>query len=135
MPEAEIMVDINHFDVFGLTVSYMVDKVKIDSKYFELQKQAHPDICSACTAKSRLINDSYLVLKDDMKRAEHILHLHKLIVNRDIPDDIDNMMSQPKYWYDKQKQAMEDYFRINDLHKAYHAWLACKYLSRMIQNI
>ena len=33
----------NYFELFGLPVSFKIDKSKLALKYFELQKKYHPD--------------------------------------------------------------------------------------------
>ncbi len=68
----------NPFDLFGLPHTFAIDEKALDKKYIDVQKKVHPDkFASASAAEKRaaeqwttIINDSYAILKDPIKRAE-----------------------------------------------------------------
>jgi len=79
----------NHFSLFGLPVSYDVDKTSLTRKYRELQKAVHPDKFSNSTEQERLlaihkasqVNDGYEVLKSPLRRAQYLLELNDIVAN------------------------------------------------------
>ncbi len=81
----------NFFTLFGLPESYNIEVGALDQIYFNLQREFHPDKFGntspaeklAAAQKSRIINDAYKILKDDLHRAEYLLFLHNIVVNQD----------------------------------------------------
>lgn len=77
----------SHFAIFGLAPSYEVDCAALKAKWRDLQRETHPDLVAArpggggadeleaARARSSLVNEAYAVLKDDLRRAEHLLRL------------------------------------------------------------
>lgn len=83
----------NHFETFSLPVTFPIDLDELERKYFEFQKQFHPDkMSSNATAadieKSIAINEAYEVLKKPLSRASHILQLNGI--------DLENDSAAPK---------------------------------------
>lgn len=74
----------NYFELFQLPVQYSLDQAQLHERYRELQRVVHPDRFVGASAqesrmaqqKSTLINDAYHVLRDDLRRAQHILQLY-----------------------------------------------------------
>lgn len=72
------------FELFNLPVSFGQDRVSIDARWKELQRQAHPDKFAAHgAAAQRLamqwsvrINEAYQRLKDPARRAAYLCELH-----------------------------------------------------------
>jgi len=79
----------NYFDLFGIASSFIIDEKMLEKKYFELQKQYHPDRLMGkdyeerITAlhKAAIINDAYKILKDPLNRSEYLLFLNGKLIN------------------------------------------------------
>lgn len=79
----------NYFDLFGLDFNFEINADMLEKKYFELQRQYHPDKMAGKEEgekikflhKSAIINDAYKTLKTPLNRAEYMLFLSGRIVN------------------------------------------------------
>lgn len=79
----------NHFEIFALPVSFVINLDDLEAKYLEFQKAFHPDNSStADIEKSIAVNEAYNVLKNNLRRASHILQLHGI--------DLENDSTAPK---------------------------------------
>ncbi len=86
-PKSEIMK--NHFEIFALPISFEIDLDNLEKKYLEFQKAFHPDnSSSADIEKSIAVNEAYDVLKNNLRRASHILQLNGI--------DLENDSTAPK---------------------------------------
>jgi molecular chaperone HscB len=73
----------NHFELFGLPVSFEIDIQQLSERYRELQRAVHPDkFANASDRERRLavekaaqINEAFQTLKSPMNRARYILEL------------------------------------------------------------
>jgi molecular chaperone HscB len=73
----------DHFRRIGLPASFDVDKAELDRRYFDLQRQLHPDRFATKSAKERALsqqqatslNEAYETLQDPLNRAVYLLHL------------------------------------------------------------
>ncbi|MDO4441017.1 MAG: Fe-S protein assembly co-chaperone HscB [Moraxella sp.] len=65
----------NFFALFGLPVSFDIDKDALKQALLALQKQHHPDQTGQETPLASLINHAYDTLYHDDKRAAHLLAL------------------------------------------------------------
>jgi len=73
----------SYFDLFGVPLAFEIDAAKLDNRYRELQRVAHPDrFVNATDQERRLamqqatrINDGYQTLKDPLKRGRYLLEL------------------------------------------------------------
>jgi molecular chaperone HscB len=89
----------NHFELFGLTPSYGLDKEVLEKAYREIQARVHPDrFAHAGDAERRAslqwttrVNEAYRALKDPVQRGKHVLELHGVDVafetNTQMPTD------------------------------------------------
>ena len=76
----------NYFDLFDFEVKFNINLDILEKKYLELQKKYHPDNFVADTSKKKIeffdntgeINKGYQIIKDDLKRAIHILELKNI---------------------------------------------------------
>ena len=72
------------FDLFRVPMQFAQDRVLLDARWKELQREAHPDKFAAQgAAAQRLamqwsvrINEAYQRLKDPLKRASYLCELH-----------------------------------------------------------
>lgn len=77
------------FELFGLSTRFTQDRGVIDTRWKDLQREAHPDkFASQGAAAQRIamqwsarINEAYQRLKDPMKRAAYLCELHSAPVN------------------------------------------------------
>lgn len=73
----------NHFDIFGLPVSFDIDTASLAERYRELQRAAHPDRFANASDRERReavqqaanINEAFQTLKSPLQRARYILQL------------------------------------------------------------
>ena len=73
----------NHFELFGLPVSYEVDQLKLAEHYRELQRTVHPDKFASAPDQERQlsvrmaaqINDAFQTLKSPILRARYLLEM------------------------------------------------------------
>ncbi|MDH5511896.1 MAG: co-chaperone HscB [Gammaproteobacteria bacterium] len=73
----------NHFELFGLPVSFDVDADDLTSRYRELQRRVHPDKFANAPDQDRrlslqltaLVNEAFQTLKDPVRRGRYLLGL------------------------------------------------------------
>jgi len=76
----------NYFDFFGLPHQLSIDPKELESRFYALSKQWHPDRFARAGADQRRIsedatatlNDGYRTLKEPIARAEYLLKEHGL---------------------------------------------------------
>lgn len=81
----------NAFERFGLPVSFAIDLNALEAAYFAYQQRFHPDRLVGKSDAERLdamqktmdINAEYECLKEPLSRAEYLLSLNNMIVNKD----------------------------------------------------
>lgn len=74
----------NDFELFGVPVHFAQDRQAIDTRWKDLQREAHPDKFAAHGAAAQRIamqwsvriNEAYQRLKDPLKRATYLCELH-----------------------------------------------------------
>jgi molecular chaperone HscB len=77
----------NHFELFGLPVSFKIDRSKLAEKYFELQKKYHPDFFTQDTEHeqeqaleiSSQLNKALKIFKNDEATIKYVLQLKGLL--------------------------------------------------------
>jgi molecular chaperone HscB len=82
---------VNHsdFTLFGLPAQFAQERAAIDTRWKELQRQAHPDRFAAQGAAAQRmamqwsvrINEAYQRLKDPLKRAAYLCELRGAPIN------------------------------------------------------
>jgi molecular chaperone HscB len=73
----------DHFQLFGLPLSYAIDATQLDQHYRALQAQVHPDKSAHLSeAEQRLamqhstqVNEAYQILRKPLSRARYLLSL------------------------------------------------------------
>jgi len=74
----------NHFELFGLPMSYRVDGALLAERYHALQQALHPDRYAAAGDRERRlsmqastrVNGAFQTLKEPLARARYLLSLH-----------------------------------------------------------
>lgn len=77
----------NHFELFGLPVSFKIDKSKLALSYFELQKKYHPDFfTNSNEAEQELaleissqLNKALKTFKNENETIKYVLQLKGLL--------------------------------------------------------
>jgi molecular chaperone HscB len=73
----------NDYELFGLTPQFALDRAALDTRWKDLQREAHPDKFAAQGAAAQRvamqwsvrINEAYQRLKDPLKRAAYLCEL------------------------------------------------------------
>ena len=100
----------NDFEIFGLTPRFSVDRGALDSRWKELQREAHPDrhaTADAATQRRAMqwsvrINEAYQRLKDPIKRASYLCELQGVSIGAE------NNTAMPAAFLMQQMQWRED---------------------------
>jgi molecular chaperone HscB len=112
----------NYFEIFGLTPSMNINLKELEAKYFQLQKDFHPDKMvlrdgidkmSALRISAR-VNDAYQTLKSDIKLAEYILKLNNIDIEKAKPSQALLMQSLEDRESLQESKSIDE---INDLEK------------------
>jgi molecular chaperone HscB len=77
------------FELFGVPAQFVQDRVVLDAKWKELQREAHPDKFAAQGAAAQRvamqwsvrINEAYQRLKDPLRRASYLCELNGAPIN------------------------------------------------------
>lgn len=97
------------FELFGIPKQFVQDRTQIDTRWKELQREAHPDNFAAQgPAAQRIamqwsvrINEAYQRLKNPLKRASYLCELH------DAPINAENNTAMPAGFLMQQMQWRE----------------------------
>lgn len=82
---------VDHFTKLGMSISFEIGYKNLEVAYFALQRKLHPDLFINKSEKEKTLslqqtmalNEAFDVLKSPLKRAEYILAMEGLIVNKD----------------------------------------------------
>lgn len=110
------------FELFGLTQKFTQDRLVIDARWKELQRQAHPDkFVAQGAAAQRLamqwsvrINEAHQRLKDPLKRAAYLCELNGCAINAE------NNTAMPASFLMQQiewREALDDVETLEDTQK------------------
>ena len=112
----------NDFELFNVPAQFSQDSAVLDSRWKELQREAHPDKFAAQgAAAQRLamqwsvrINEAYRRLKDPLKRATYLCELHGAPINAEtntaMPADF---LMQQMEW----REALDDAQTLQNIEK------------------
>ncbi len=81
----------NYFELFGLPVSYSIDRRQLSQSYRSLQQQFHPDRFATAAEQERRIslqmasrvNEGNRVLRDPIERARYLLEMEGVDLGTD----------------------------------------------------
>jgi molecular chaperone HscB len=142
----------NYFELLNLPPQFEIDKKQLLANYVKLQELFHPDKLINKSSAERILgaknsanlNNAYQVLGDDKKRAEHLLYIKDIIVNRDdsnIKPDITMLAEIMELSEDPNeseitilKKECWDLFKMNypnDLQQAAQAIIKLQYLTKL----
>ncbi|MBD1576681.1 MULTISPECIES: co-chaperone HscB [Vibrio] len=109
----------NHFELFGLSNQFDLDKNQLSDKFRDLQRQFHPDKFASASERDRLmsvqkateINDAYQTLKHPLNRAEYILALQGVDIRGE-----QQTMSDPAFLMEQMelRETLEDISHSRD---------------------
>ena len=74
---------VDHFRRLGVDIGFDLDRARLDRQFFDLQRQLHPDRFATKSAREKSLsqsqsvslNQAYEILKDDLLRADYLVHL------------------------------------------------------------
>src|SRR3954471_20282317 len=80
---AKALTSSNHFELFGLSPAFALDKELLEKAYRDIQSQVHPDrFARSGDAERRAslewttrVNEAYRTLRNPVQRAKHLLEL------------------------------------------------------------
>lgn len=89
----------DHFEVLGVKRAYHLAPAELETRFFALSREVHPDRFAKASPSERLralqrtteLNDAYRVLKDPVRRAEYLLKLEGL----DVADEKSSVKALP----------------------------------------
>ncbi|MFZ2293466.1 MAG: Fe-S protein assembly co-chaperone HscB [Polaromonas sp.] len=108
------------FELFGIPMQFAQDRVQLDARWKELQREAHPDKFAAQGAAAQRvamqwsvrINEAYQRLKNPLKRASYLCELHGAPINAEnntaMPSDF---LVQQMEW----REALDEAKTVQDL--------------------
>ena len=106
---------LNYFHLLGLPIAFDLNPSQLEKKYFELQRQYHPDRVAHKPAEERQvllqqsmsINEAYQALKSPLKRAQHLLKLQGIAVNteKDSIKPSQELLLENMEWREKLQEA------------------------------
>lgn len=108
------------FELFGIPMQFAQDRVQLDARWKELQREAHPDKFAAQGAAAQRvamqwsvrINEAYQRLKNPLKRASYLCELHGAPINAEnntaMPSDF---LMQQMEW----REALDEAKTVQDL--------------------
>lgn len=156
----------NYFKLLTINEAYDIDLKVLNKQYFALLAKYHPDRAASNEQKHEYqeisinINKAYTVLKDDLKRAAHILNLQNIATDEtalknkiskeklaeiweqyDKLDDInhlselESLLTQKLTEHKKLSVQLKEAFKNNDFCDALDIIISFKYLITLIENI
>ena len=112
----------NHFELFGLPVTFDIDTDELAARYRELQRRVHPDKFATASDQDRrlslqmtaMINEGFHTLKDPVRRGRYLLSLRGI----DLGDETDTKM-EPAFLLEQMelREELEEVRLANNPHK------------------
>ena len=94
----------NYFELFGFSESFDIDQDELATKYRSLQSALHPDRFASASDQERrvavqttaFVNEAFVTLKSDLKRAHYLLKLKNIDFDADTEtsNDAEFLMQQ-----------------------------------------
>jgi molecular chaperone HscB len=112
----------NHFELFGLPMTFDIDIDDLAARYRELQRRVHPDKFANASDQDRrlslqttaLINEGFHILKDPVQRGRYLLSLRGI----DLGEETDTTMD-PAFLLEQMelREALEEVRQADNPHK------------------
>ncbi len=91
---ATLVPEADYFACFGIPRSYALDRDLLESRYLEISREVHPDRFAGGSARqqrlaverSSLVNQAYRTLRDPVQRAEYLVKLGGIDLDRSDPE-------------------------------------------------
>ena len=97
----------NYFELFGFSESFDIDQDELARKYRSLQSALHPDRFASASDQERrvavqttaFVNEAFVTLKSDLKRAHYLLKLKNIDFDADTEtsNDAEFLMQQMEF--------------------------------------
>lgn len=86
----------DYFQFFGLDRRLALDPAELESRFYRLSRQLHPDRYAQGTPAERersleataILNDAYRTLRDPVARAEYVLKLQHVEQSKEVPAEL-----------------------------------------------
>ncbi|WDM85758.1 Fe-S protein assembly co-chaperone HscB [Ehrlichia sp. JZT12] len=138
----------DYFSLFKLDLQFSIDIQTLEKNYVALQRNHHPDLFSLQSEKrlaSEIIakvNKAYQILKSPIKRAEYLLEIKGITINK---NDINNIIEEIFTIKEEKNinvqhqilscmKAIENAFSIEDFNEAAIQVIRYKYLSKIQED-
>jgi molecular chaperone HscB len=112
----------NHFELFGLPVTFDIDADDLTLRYRELQRRVHPDKFANASGQERrlslqmtaLVNEAFHTLKDPIRRGRYLLSLRGIELNDGTDTEMDPafLMEQMEL-----RENLDEVRQADDRHK------------------
>jgi molecular chaperone HscB len=157
----------NYFQIFDIQQQYFVDKDLLEAKYLQLQSQFHPDKAIGKSEEDKMsalkqsadLNEAYKILNSDVPRAEYMLGLEGIRVNKEKENtyqpsqnllimqmelreeleasdfDAEKFKSEVKNKIETVKKEFSNYFDAKDYEQAAQKAMELRYLDKLRTEI
>ncbi|MGN7619249.1 MAG: Fe-S protein assembly co-chaperone HscB [Ehrlichia sp.] len=135
----------DYFALFKLDPQFSIDTQVLEKNYVALQSNHHPDLFLLKSEKNLAleiiaeVNKAYQTLKSPMKRAEYLLEIKGITVNKNeinsIIEEVFKIQESDsvnvQYQILSSTKAMEDAFYVEDFNEAAKQIVKLKYLMKI----
>lgn len=129
----------DYFEIFGIERAFNIDQEQLSQKYFELQRQAHPDMAGGNAIQSSGLNNAYNTLKNRNKRAEYLMQGKALEADQGLLMEIMELReeheSNPQEVEAKVQAEIESLFAKFAENLDESTYIRIKYLLRFIEDV
>ena len=111
----------NHFEFFGLDISFDLDIASIKKKYLSLQQAFHPDKAKndiekiEYLEKSMRLNEAYKILLNDYLRAIYLLEILGIAITEENSRNALSTRQLESIWEDNEK--LEEIGNLEELYR------------------
>jgi len=150
-----VTINVNHFDILGVSKNYNINKVNLESNYKNIQKIIHPDILKSNNSEflSSYVNEAYITLKADYERSLYMLllegvevkeddkltnHLEEIMEINEKIDETSELMALKEEVRERIEEIKYDFseaMEINDLDKAKECCILLSYYMKADDTI
>lgn len=128
----------SYFKIFDLPKEFDLDLAALDAKYFELQRNVHPDMKGGDSISSAELNNAYKTLKNRFKRAEYLVELKDKVELQASPELLMEMMELREENSPQKvvqvKTEVDDLFADFAKTQSAETFVRIKYLQRFLEE-